>query len=58
MHEAMLTGTWGLSGMTEAEIKAKLLEEDEGTQADDLPSTMQITPTTMMIAMFDLEEQQ
>lgn len=44
--------------MTEAEIKTKLLSDEDKDGESELPSATQITAATMLIAMFDLEEQQ
>lgn len=45
-------------GATEAEIKAQLLEDDSDQLDDKLPQGTQATPTTIMIAMCEMENRQ
>ena len=45
--------------MTEAEVKAQLLEDEEAEQLNgEVTRGTQVTATTVLIAMFDMEEQQ
>ncbi|KAI0703791.1 hypothetical protein BC835DRAFT_1230192, partial [Cytidiella melzeri] len=46
------------SGITEAEVKARLLEEDAEAAEEDGPNADQVSPAAMLIALFDMEEQQ
>lgn len=51
--------TYQYTGMTEAEVKAQLLEDEETGQLDgEVTRGTQVTATTVLIAMFDMEEQQ
>ncbi|KAI0691764.1 hypothetical protein BC835DRAFT_1256150, partial [Cytidiella melzeri] len=45
------------SGVTEAEVKAQLLEDDGEVGAEACPSGKHVTAVAMMISLFDMEQQ-
>ena len=47
-----------LPGMTEAEIKTQLLENDNGVLEEQLTTVTNMTAGTLMIAMCEMETQQ
>ena len=47
-----------LLGVSEAEVKAQLLEEDNDHSEGDLPMATNVTATTLLIAMGEMEVQQ
>lgn len=50
--------TYSTPGLTEAQIRVKLAQEEEQDAADGNPSLHRVTPSSMLVEMLEIEELQ